>query len=566
MISDTRYKAFISYSHVDSAFARKLHRQLEQYRLPKYLVGSETARGAIGERLTPIFRDIDELPASEDLTTEIKTALDQSEALIVLCSPAARQSHWVAREVELFRELHGTSRPIFAAIVSGEPKDVLLPQLAVGNKDADPIAADFRPGKDGNALALLKLVAGLTGASLNSLVQRDSQRRMRRVMAVTAAALIAMLIMATLTLMAVRSRAEAERQRASAEGLIEFMLTDLRVKLDGVGRLDIMSTVNARAIGYYSSAKLDDLKPDSLERRARILHAMGEDATRGGKSDEALRNFQEAHRATAATLSKQPNDPDSIFAHAQSEYYVGLAAQSANDSQTQQRHWEAYLAQAQKLANIEPETPRALMELSYANGNLCALEFAKSQKDKSRLKTAIAQCEASVQYGAAAYAKTPSDTKIAESLANRHGWLANVYLLANDPKRSLVQREKEGAILDRLIAQDPKNNDLQLRKLWETYGIARAFHVMGDHAQGFAIARKTISDVSQLQSKTGKRHDLEWFVLKLRAWLTLEQHKLGLPEWRATHREALQAFEAIDKNGPDPAGMVALKASLDALK
>ena len=69
--------------------------------------------------------------------------------------------------------------------------------------------------------------------------------------AVTAAAVIAMLIMAALAWFALDARREAERQRAEAEGQIEFMLTDLRERLRGVGRLDIMTAVNRRALAYY---------------------------------------------------------------------------------------------------------------------------------------------------------------------------------------------------------------------------------------------------------------------------------------------------------------------------
>ena len=129
----------------------------------------------------------------------------------------------------------------------------------------------------GSAPGRIKLIAGLTGIGVDDLVQRDAQRRLRRVMAVTASAVIAIIVLSGLLVAAVRARAEAERQQAEAEGLIEFMLTDLRGRLKGVGRLDVMNAVNARAMDYYSDQSLAALPDQSLERRARILHAMGED-------------------------------------------------------------------------------------------------------------------------------------------------------------------------------------------------------------------------------------------------------------------------------------------------
>src|ERR1041385_4390728 len=119
---DARYWAFISYSHKDAAFGRKLHKRLESYVLPQRLVGRETARGTVPRRLTPIFRDREELPAAGDLTAEVRAALQVSRSLIVVCSPAAAASPWVAREAETFRALH-PERPILAAIVEGEPDE-----------------------------------------------------------------------------------------------------------------------------------------------------------------------------------------------------------------------------------------------------------------------------------------------------------------------------------------------------------------------------------------------------------------------------------------------------------
>src|SRR5580698_8728143 len=118
--AEPRYWAFISYSHKDAAFGRRLHRRLESYALPRRLVGRSTTQGVVPRRLVPIFRDREELPAATDLSTEVRAALARSRCLIVICSPDTPGSAWVSREVELFRELH-PERPILAALSDGEP-------------------------------------------------------------------------------------------------------------------------------------------------------------------------------------------------------------------------------------------------------------------------------------------------------------------------------------------------------------------------------------------------------------------------------------------------------------
>ena len=70
---------------------------------------ADAADGKADGRLGQIFRDREDLPAAQDLSESVKEALSVSGALVVLCSPAAKASPWVAREIELFRELHPES-------------------------------------------------------------------------------------------------------------------------------------------------------------------------------------------------------------------------------------------------------------------------------------------------------------------------------------------------------------------------------------------------------------------------------------------------------------------------
>src|SRR5215218_4767011 len=87
-----RYWAFVSYSHRDKAAGDWLHRALETQPVPKPLVGRPTRLGTIPPRLTPVFRDREELAASPDLGVRIEEALRQSRYLIVICSPQAAAS------------------------------------------------------------------------------------------------------------------------------------------------------------------------------------------------------------------------------------------------------------------------------------------------------------------------------------------------------------------------------------------------------------------------------------------------------------------------------------------
>ncbi len=229
-----QYRAFISYSHRDSRWASWLHGALERYRPPKPLIGTVTERGEVPKRLTPIFRDRDELPTATDLGTLINAALSASANQIVICSPAAATSKWVNEEILAFKRLDREGQ-IFCLIVGGEPNATDIPGreaeecfppalrfhlgpdgLPSGQR-TEPIAADARPGKDGANNAKLKLIAGLLGVGFDALKRREVQRRNRRLFAFSCAAGAGMVLTSGLAAYALIQRAAAQRQTLRAE-------------------------------------------------------------------------------------------------------------------------------------------------------------------------------------------------------------------------------------------------------------------------------------------------------------------------------------------------------------
>ena len=465
-----RYRAFISYNHRDAAFGRRLHRRLEAYVLPRRLVGRETAAGPAPRRLSPIFRDREELSAAHDLSAEVRAALAASASLIVVCSPAAAASQWVAREVELFRELH-PDRPILAALAAGDPADALpdaLRRRGPAGAMLEPLAADFRPDGDGARLGVLKLVAGVLGVGLDELVQRDAQRQLQRVTAVTAASLAAMLAMGAMTIFALTARTEAERQHSKAEGLVDFMMTDLRPKLKGVGRLDVMTAVNKRALAYYADQDLRLLPADSLERRASILHAMGEDDEARGDHDTALGEFREARRTTATLLSAKPDDPDRVFAHAQSEFWIGYVDFHRGRSAAAKPAFLEYKRLADRLVALSPGVPAYHREAGYADGNLCSLAL-RPPVDRS---VAINMCRSALAEMEYAARGLGPETGIDGDLINRHAWLADAYFTAEEFARANAERLIEEQLLGAKLSKDPKN--MHLMADWVALQIALA--------------------------------------------------------------------------------------------
>ena len=187
------YRAFISYRSTDRVWAKRLHRRLERYRVPRKLVGTVGRLGDVPGHLRPIFRDRDDARPATDLEEVIAEELGRSLQLIVLCTPAAASDlSWVGREIEIFRERHPSS-PIHAVIAEGNPPACFPRQLLTSTGSghlAQPLAADFRSprhGGDGWNRGFIKIAAAVLGTDFDRLWQRERRRRLRRLVGISAA-------------------------------------------------------------------------------------------------------------------------------------------------------------------------------------------------------------------------------------------------------------------------------------------------------------------------------------------------------------------------------------------
>lgn len=228
-----RYRAFISYSQKDKAHARRLHRALETYRLPK---GVEiSGAGATTRKLGRFFRDDEEMGAATDLGAALEGAISEAENLIVLCSPNAAKSKWVNQEVIHFKGT-GRANNVFAVVVDGMPntgdaRECFPPALCfelgangtLTDRRAEPLAVNLR--NEGFSRVLVRLVAGLLAIPFDTLWRRD-RRRARAQMATMslAVSVIALLLASAVTQNLWRPRLDAylqyERHTHSSEELL----------------------------------------------------------------------------------------------------------------------------------------------------------------------------------------------------------------------------------------------------------------------------------------------------------------------------------------------------------
>ena len=502
--------AFLSYSHKDSDTADWLHETLEQYRVPRRLVGQLTDIGAVPKRLTPIFRDRHELAASGDLGEEIEEAITGSRFLIVLCSPAAARSRWINEEIICFKRLHDEDR-ILAVIIDGEPyasdiegreaEECFPPALRI-HYDArgrpttqrmEPLAADLRDSGDGRRLGLLKIAAGMLGVGLDDLAQREAHRRQRRLTIITAASIAGMLMTSGLAYTAVQARDEARDQRRAADGLIGFMLGDLRDRLEPVGRLDVLDVVGVKALAYYESQNKSRLSDEALAQRSKALTLMGEIAAARGDMDGALRRYREALAGTAEALRRFPDDPQRMFDHAQSVYWVGSVAMERGQIDEAAKRFGEYRALAKRMIAAQPDNLNWQLEGVYAATNVGRVNYTQRHYAEAA-ETFQASVNATEQLASSAPANMEYQKLLSEALAS----LSDALDSAGRLDAAIAQRQRQLALLAPYLVQAQPDASLRQKAMIANMALSRLLYQRGDTKAGLGYAATAVEIGKQL--------------------------------------------------------------------
>jgi WD40 repeat protein len=281
------YNAFISYSHAaDGALAPSLQSALHRFAKPWYRL-----------RAVHIFRDQTNLAVNPALWSSIREALDQSQFFILLASPEAAASPWVAREVEYWIGKNGLSH--FLIVLTGgtlqwdrstnsftpEHTDA-LPAALLRSFPEEPLYLDLRWARGAARLrmreprfheAVLQLACVLRNQSKDELDGADIhfQRQTRLLVAVgTIAVLLAVLV--------------ALRQT-------------------GVSRK--VSTRNLAAVLAARSAKVLADSPDRA-REAAILAIESDRLTPSFEANQALRAAVSLLPAGAQFYKPEDSNPD----------------------------------------------------------------------------------------------------------------------------------------------------------------------------------------------------------------------------------------------------------------
>jgi tetratricopeptide (TPR) repeat protein len=491
-MADIQYRAYISYSHRDEAWAAWLHHALESYKVPARLVGRESSVGEVPARIRPVFRDRDDLSSATDLGQTVKQALADSENLIVLCSPAAAASTWVGEEIRQFARL-GRANRVFCIIVDGEPAEdgsvsACFPPALAEIGHTEPLAADVRKWADGKRVAKLKLIAGLLGIRLDELRQRDLQRRRKRQL-ISGLGIAAALTLAVITVV---SQISERHEREKAEQLATFVV-DLGERLQSDADLETLALISGEASRHLQDLDPDRLSADTGKKVALALRQMGRVSQYQGKPEDALEAFTRSRDFLSGLYKKFPDNADVLFELGNAEYYIGNLHYAQGQYDIAMESMQTYHRLASKLLESDPGNPDWMLELSYSHNNLAAVQLEGGYKINEETLKHIAEA---VRLMEEVVALRPEDKAVASVYANTLAWAADAQLQTCNLEGALTSRTRSKQLAEFSMLADPGNNDLKKNHAYALTGLARVQSFTGQ--LDFAVQNLELA-VSELQ-------------------------------------------------------------------
>lgn len=368
-----KYAAFISYAHTDAKIARRIQNALETFSMPREFDASWR------ERLSPIFRDETELTAHHSLSDKISEAVESSRYLIVLCSPAAKKSHWVNEEIKLFRKLRGESS-ILAVIVEGTPQEAFPPALI--EKRREPLAANLT-SRDRFQLGVAQLAAAMLNVGLDEVLQRQIRRRRNRNLTILTASLVFSATMGIMAWSAILARNEANTSRTEAEGMVEFILTDLKADLEPIGKLDVLDDIGLRVSAYYDAIPIANMDVERIARQARTFHVLGDVSISQGKFDTADEYLTKSLALTKFTVETNSDRQPFRREYGQSHYWKSVYYLQQGEPDLAIPHADKFISIARNLYENDMENPNFIFDYAYALNNRGYVYYWKDNYEKS---------------------------------------------------------------------------------------------------------------------------------------------------------------------------------------
>ena len=370
-------------------------------------------------------------------------------------------------------------------------------------------------GLDKDLTALIERLKSLAPAQRPTAVEAAGRLRWirdkpkRRLMRLAAAAALALVVfgatkytvdLARERTAAVAARDEADRRRQQAEGLIGFMLGDLRTRLQQAGRLELLDEVGRAATTYFNAVTPESLSGDELYRRSQAMYQIGQIRQAEGNLAAASEAYRDSVSFGQQAVARDPANGEWQSGLGTAHFYVAEVLRVEGDLDGAMREHNAYRDLAQRLVDREPQNERWLLELSYGQGAVAAVREAAGDLANARrdLESALAIKQDLLR-------RNPADVERQQAVATGHNRLGAVVDKLGDIDAALRHYLADLDIRRALVASQPENFAIKRSYQVALRSVAVAYEDRGDLDKAGTFYR-TQRDIAAASSATDPRN------------------------------------------------------------
>ncbi|HLE84754.1 MAG TPA: protein kinase [Thermoanaerobaculia bacterium] len=284
-------------------------------------------------------------------------------------------------------------------------------------------------------------------------------RRRKLALAAAGVSIAVLLVVSFLAIQAIDARREAERRRGQAEGLIGFMVGDLREKLEPIGRLDLLDAVGDQALAYFEAVPEEELTDEELFQRSQALYQIGDVRASSGDLELAARAYEQSLDLAGELTRRDGTNLEWQKGLGASHFGVGLVLWRQGELDAALVQFRSYLQIAEGLVAAEPDNPDWQLELAYAESNIASVHEAKGD---------LEQAEAALRRSLAARARLverdPANSAWRRGLAVAHNKLGAVLEAGGRPEEALEHFEADLRLTEGLVVESPADSHLLRRQ------------------------------------------------------------------------------------------------------
>jgi len=287
---------------------------------------------------------------------------------------------------------------------------------------------------------------------------------------------------------ALTATARAESARNDAEALVDFMLTDLREKLEPIGRLDLLGDVAERSVEHYEHLGQTGESSESPLQRAVALRVLGDVLEEKGNVGGARDAFEEA---LAIARDQDKLRPENLEAQGEIARLLNklgaiLRAQSDRDGALQ-RHREA-MAILEDLRRRDPENLEWTAEMATSKSKI-----GDAYMRKTELVSAYKNFEEAHDLREALVKIEPQSSRWRRSFSDSKLDLSGILRLWRRHDEAVEMAAAAVEIREQLCEEEPADLQRQRDLAVAIYYLGRAEESQGSLEQALEHFRKTVT-------------------------------------------------------------------------